>query len=724
MSWKQIMYPPDRAPLPVEPPFLRLASPRLELHVDRATGRGVRLVNRATGTDYFAAGGVGITFRLYDTQGVWLDGPAVRPTAVHQPDAQSVEVLYDAPRQHGVTVPVRLRLRYRLAADGALAADYAIEHLGGAAVIERVQFPVLCGLHEFAGAETQLLLPFIGGERRPQPVTQPYSDFEYIYPNEAMSFMALYSGREGLYLASCDPQFRWTVLRGRVVKKHAPPDLELIFETTPFLRAGETFASQTFDLCPYTGDWHAAADRYRAWLAQWFVPPAMPDSVRELRGLCELFFDITKESGAIERYDSTLLRRYAEDCYRQIGVEIAHLCGYHEGGFDAHYPLYEPLARIGGATGLKAIIAEYNAMPGRTTDIYINCRITDTGTDWWSQKGRHWACTSKDGTFFYEYYNGRYFTIACPAIPERRQWWYDKVEQFARAWGIAGLQVDQPHTTARECWAYREHGHRTPFDHWGPGFIELFAEMRRRLRAINPEFWSWGEAASDVFGQFFDISCCYVRYPDQKVAFGETDFATRDFVNDWRGYGMPEVFRYCCPQLVMLQAPRIVAGDPEDLIARINLIFAFSAILYWPGLEIGFDLERVPRSFRDYVRRLYDARQEARDTMIHGWFVDDIGLTATPPELYAKAYVSLPPRPPALSVVAINRDRKSPLAARLTIDPALLRARRPETAHLPADAAAWHWSEPLLGGARGEGTAAEIEIPPNRAALVRFVARS
>ena len=131
----------------------------------------------------------------------------------------------------------------------------------------------------------------------------------------------------------------------------------------------------------------------------------------------------------------------------------------------------------------------------------------------------------------------------------------------------------------------------------------------------------------------------------------------------------------------------------------------------------------MPRLFREYVRRLYDARHDARDTMIHGRFVDTVGLECAPPELYAKAYASLPGHPPAISVVVINRNRQDARPADVAILPASLRARRPEFAHLPQDAAAWQWRETLLEAhAQGTGARARIEIPPNRVALIRFVA--
>lgn len=719
MSWKQIPHPPDWRPLGPGPEHLTLEVEGLRLAVDTATGRAISLCSTAAGADFLAPPDAAITFRLLDTRGLWIDGPACGATEVRAVDGRGAEVVYDQPRQCGVTFPVRLTLRYDLASDAtfgpSVRCSYSLEHLGGESVIERVQFPVLTGLDEFAGERTELILPFIGGERRPAPLSGGWSDFEYIYPNEAMSWMLLHDSARGLYLASEDPSFRWTVLRGRTRRKSATPSLELLFETVPYLRAGGSCESQTFVLYPYAGTWHRAADRYRAWLETWWKPLDTPDWVRELRGLCELFLEMTNADGSVVRAEPDELFEYMQRCHAELGLDVAHICGYHEGGFDAQYPLYEPLERIGGSAGLRKFIARCNAQPGWTTDIYINCRITDVATEWWGQEGRRWACTSKDSTYFTEHYNGRYFTVACPAVRERTEYWVAKVRTLTRDLGSEGLQVDQPHTTARECWAFEVHDHETPFDHWGPGYIELFRAVRNELVAHGPRVWSWGEAASDVFSQFFDFSCCYVRYPDQKVAFGETDPETRDWVHDWRGYGMPEVFRYCCPEIPMIQGTRVTGDDIEGLIARLNVMFMFSPMVYWPSLSIGYDLELVPERFRSYFRRLWDLRHDLRDTMIHGRFRDVVGLDVSPQSVYAKLYVAGGGRRPGITVVAINRDSDASVQARVAV-------RQSEL--VPGlEAADWSWQERALtepAGQRGEGTASNLLIPANRLALIHF----
>lgn len=716
MAWRQIPHPPDFAFPNAGGDRIALSAGHVRVEWDRETGRVVELRGCGNGSAFLGANGPGITFRLLSADGLWIDGAHERAASVEQVSEDRVEVLYVHPRQCGVTFPVRLLLVYELTRDEFgphLRCGYELTHEGGDLIVERVQFPVLSGLTEFAGPATELVLPFIGGERRPAPVTGGWSDFEYIYPNEAMSWMLLHDGQRGLSLASEDPAFRWTVLRGRVLTKRAEKALELLFETCPYLRAGQTASSQPFVLYPYDGTWHRAADRYRAWLETWWQAPVSSDWVKELRALVELFFEMPYADGHVDRFEAERLLAYMRRCHAELGFDIAHVCGYHEGGFDAHYPLYRPLERIGGEAGLREFLAHCNAEPGWTTDIYVNCRITDIHTEWWGETGRHWACVGKDGTLTTEFYNGQYFTAACPSIPARQDYWCATVDRLTRGYGSEGLQVDQPHTTAREDWAFEAHGHDTPFDHWGPGYMELFRRIREQLTGREPRVWSWGEAASDVFSQYFDFSCCYVRYPDQRVAFGETDPATRDWVHDWRGFGMPEVFRYVCPEVPMIQCPRIFADDPADLYDRLHILFAYSPTLYWPSLSTGYDLDRVSEEFRAYLRRLWELRHDLRDTMIHGRFRDTVGVSADPPGLFAKAYVSGPGRRPGVTVVAIHRDRQAALEAAVAVDPARL---------LPTHAdAEWRWRE-CAGeeSLSGSGLRAEVRIAPNGMAVLHY----
>lgn len=714
MAWKQIPHPPDREPAPLGKERIYLEGSEIRAGFDTATGRLVELVSKATGVSFLAPGSVGGTWRLYDTRGLWIEGACERPAHILVYKPTQIEFVYENPHQSGVTFPIRFAIMYRVdELSGNLYTMGRITHLGGPEAIERVQFFVLSGLTEFAGPSTQLILPFIGGERRPAPLSGDWSDFEYIYPNEAMAWLAFCDGRESLYLQGCDGSYRWMTIRGRVARRRRPPEYEIGFEYCGLLREGESVSLPGAAIDRIGGTWHEAAHRYREWLRGVYRPAEIPARAQNLRGLIEMMFAYRDADGRMIERDPEELYAYARRCQKELGLDVAHLCGYHEGGFDAHYPLYHRvLPSIGGEEGLKRFIRRCNETPGMTTDIYINCRLTDMDTEWWGGKGLEWACRSKDGTPFVEYYNHRYFTVACPSADKRRDFWLDQVDRFVR-WGIQGIQIDQPHTTARECWELKEHAHSDPFEHWGQGSRLLFQLIRQRAQEIDPQVWLWGESASDAFSHFFDYSCIYARYPEARVYFGETDPATRDWVYDPRGFGMPEVFRYVCPEIRMLQCPRRILEDEGDAIESLNLIWTYGAIVYWPGNLIGYDLDRVPEGLRRHLKRIYDIRTAYPHILTRGIFRDTVGLQAAPETVYARLYITDRDRQ-GLAVAAINRDRGKAVEAEIAVDP--------EELGLSARWR-WRWIErgAAGGGEEGKGLAAKVRIPANGVALVEFI---
>jgi len=712
MAWRQIPYPPDRPALPGSGKGIEIGTSTLKLTLDRETGFACRL--RAVGEDLFAACGPGVTFRAYETRGLYLDGRGVRPSSVSVLSPGEIHVFYDRPRAGAYELPLRLLLKYKARADGALEFSYEVEHMGGPVVVERIQFPVFSDFREFAGSDTTLLLPFIGGESRPRPASGAWSDFEYIYPNEAFSFMLLYGSEWGLYLGSEDPEFRWTVLRGRRAgDKGGEAALELLFETAPFLRAGGRAASRPFVLDFFRGSWHRGADLYRRFMETWYRPLESRPFVRRLRGLIELFFSFDENGKATEKEPDELYR-YALECRERLGLDVAHLCGYHEGGFDARYPLYHRiLKRIGGAEGLKKFIRRCRS-DGFHTDIYTNCRITDIATDWWQETGRKWACVDKDSTFSLEYYNGRYFTVACPTSAGRAEKWLEEIRFLIGELGAEGLQVDQPHTTAREDWAFEEHGHSTPFDHWGPAFAEFFKRIVELGRSLNSDYWSWGEAASDYFSRFFDISCIYSRYPDQRVYFGETDPASKDWTYDERGYGRPELLKYLLPEPILLQCPVLVGASEEELTRRLSLIWSFAAMLYWPGHVLSYDLGSLPGNYLDYLKRLWDVRAESHDVFVEGRFTDTCGVESDAEGLVLpRFYVSRE----GLALAIVNGEEEEKTVS-FELDPSKAASGR---FSFPASSA-WRWEEKvaLENRASGEGLRGTVKIAPSRSVLLVF----
>ena len=302
----------------------------------------------------------------------------------------------------------------------------------------------------------------------------------------------------------------------------------------------------------------------------------MPDEVREFRALVELFFEMPYADGRVVRRTADELFAYMSRCHEEMGLDVAHICGYHIGGFDAEYPLYEPLPEIGGADGLRAFAARCNAHEGWTTDIYINCRIT-AQTDCGPAGARD--CRRARDIPTGNCHNGRYFSVAAPVSrsADATGW---KIEEITRMGEGPGRPA---RTTARS--AGPTIAITAPIRPLGSGFIDLF----RRIRKHSPSRATIRSGCRQRRLPVLRLVVLLRALPRPAGCGWRTDPATRDWEHDWRG-GMPELFRYAARGAVVA-GHMDPADHPEDL-ERLNIMFLYSPMLYWPSLSVEYDLTR------------------------------------------------------------------------------------------------------------------------------------
>jgi hypothetical protein len=83
-------------------------------------------------------------------------------------------------------------------------------------------------------------------------------------------------------LASYDPTFQQTDLEA--VPDAQNKTMTLGMRTLAFMEPGERWQSQTFVLATHDGDWHWAADRYRADSAAWLKERDVPEWIKSSHG--------------------------------------------------------------------------------------------------------------------------------------------------------------------------------------------------------------------------------------------------------------------------------------------------------------------------------------------------------------------------------------------------------------------------------------------------------
>ena len=95
-----------------------------------------------------------------------------------------------------------------------------------------------------------------------------------------------------------------------------------------FIAPGASQRSEPLVLEPFSGDWHAGADIYKAWRSTWHTAPKMPRWVREVHPWQQIQINSSEDRLSFPYKDLT---KYAEACKRW-GVKAIQLTGWQLGG--------------------------------------------------------------------------------------------------------------------------------------------------------------------------------------------------------------------------------------------------------------------------------------------------------------------------------------------------------------------------------------------------------
>lgn len=328
------------------------------------------------------------------------------------------------------------------------------------------------------------------------------------------------------------------------------------------LRPGESVELPPLVIAPHFGDWRVGARIYSDWAMTWMERPDIPEWVLRKPHWAWM--------GLKGQFASKPDRTYADLPKEAVeasahGINVLQVGGWLEHGHDTRYPDYVAGESLGGESGLIEAVHDIHACGGRIA-LYTNGRIVDpesslghiSGWQKWAVHGLTREHTSRmqrlhanfdlevpdpqqwdeAGVIAKEKY-GIDFAVMCPSCAEWRSLFVDRLCDLAEKYDVDGIYVDQ----VCGCWSYPcyadGHDHRFPYESWA-GYVDMLRELRRRLRAINPEIYLSTEGVGDIFGQFFDMLQGH---------------------NDWdsqvgqKALPMPELFRYTFPWLVVCTGP-------------------------------------------------------------------------------------------------------------------------------------------------------------------------
>ena len=373
--------------------------------------------------------------------------------------------------------------------------------------------------------------------------------------------------------------------------------------TGVFVEPGRTWTSCEFGVGVHQGDWHATADRFRAWLAGWWRPCDTPRAVREKIGLLHIH---THGFSGERHREFAELPAVAQDA-RRYGVRDLMVWDYtasvyyrpDRGDFWEMPPARE--------RELKKALAAVRAL-GSSVSSFVNWRLLAEYNSTWKRLKPlvqeslfgvglfGFPCGTMDGGAYGDpgYEMGSH-AVCCGADGYRP--YANRVLKRTFALGFDAIAVDQA-SEGNYCLS-RKHGHKSPWEAWQRTYA-WYAEVTRATRRRSPAAYTVAEIPDLYNTQHIDLWWNWM----------------------WRGNAWANlpVFRYVLPSMIPVWC---IDENQRDVIAE---AFAFGSFLAIATRDMTGHLSDAPE-LAAQVRRLARLRKATAPFVSHGRFLDDRGLT-------------------------------------------------------------------------------------------------
>jgi len=462
-----------------------------------------------------------------ERQTTWFDArDAVDVTTVDIPDGLIIRSTFG-----GMTVTVTVNLT------GSLSCwRMRVEGVPAGRAVKEMQCPVISGVMSVGGG--------VPGEAVATPVqsegylfTDPFpvvdnlplragypecrhagmGEVHGMYPGGlAMQMMLYYNGQSGLYLAAHDAGMHvkgfhlgqmadWGMFPVMWVSHH-PPEIP-----------GDAAFEYDTVVGVFHGDWHAGADIYKAWARrQWWCEKTLGE--RDIAPWLREGFGVWQMSNfhIPEIKLNHSLDQIAEETNaisRDAGVPLAGLIFNYEKGGAWTGPIGLPPKE--GAEACRAAMQKLKAagnhgfvyIPGGNW--YVAIDSYDPPFDSWKEfeeRGRAIAIVKEDGEVnLGSWYGGWHSSWLCPHTRGNREVLAEELLSCMR-WGIDWVQIDNfPCGGPMACYS-TEHGHPPGFGAWiTEDWRDTLADVRRRIKAVNPDAVLSTEGICEVFIPYLDI---------------------------------------------------------------------------------------------------------------------------------------------------------------------------------------------------------------------------
>lgn len=440
-------------------------------------------------------------------------------------------------------------------------------------------------------------------------------------PTPENSFLLILSEDEGIYVGCHDTsakervEFAFQLKPGYGKVGYVPPGDEIRGQTVnlefcaihfPFVQPGETYELSPIAMKPFSGDWHAGADIYKAWRDTWLKKPSVPTWLQEVHSWQQIQMSSWGDTLNIRYKD---LVQYGEDCAKH-GVQAIQLTGWTLYGQDGRLPIHDIDPRLGTREELKETIEKIQAMGVRVV-LYEKYTCTDVGTDWYRDELHKY--TSKDIFGNPHAHEGwRYDTPAHLAGINTRpyawmcmnseKWLEIAIDEIQKSLELnpAGILLDECQwhgSNAFYCFD-GTHGHRVPSYNFG-GDALFEKKLRKVLEERDPKLVLAGEGPYDLQNRHYGLT--YHR----------------------AGEGHVPAIRYIDPFLPMMSWVR--GYDDRE---SINLCLLYRYIISYEPRHFRGRLEEFPLTL-EYGKKVDAFRKKYREYLWDAEFYDTMGASVT-----------------------------------------------------------------------------------------------
>lgn len=599
---------------------MKLANDILSLEFDNATGSLVQIHDRRTGVRHLSSPSDGLLFRIVvpDEQ-KWLDRYAESHLAgkPHMAtDGDSLTIRFtDAKLVTGESSGIDVEAVVRLPAGSDEAMFTITVKNNSPFLIHEVWYPRVGGWRGYAGPGKDTILRGDLCSTDPHKFRKTLAPNGYTLANHhrrefygfafgmPFPFLDISGGGRGLSYIHYPTKIR---TGGAVVEdqNERRGDCRCAWSWVhqPFIQPGQTWISDPVGIAPNNGDWHATADRLRAWLDTWWRPADTPTRLRESIGYFNLY---ARDFFGLDVQPLSRMVRVARDL-KAHGIEDFCIWDVIMSIYlrpDTGDFLEDAPARLAEFT---RVLKEIRTL-GIQVSTLVNYRLTTAKNRSWKERGEKQAMRSMHGAPRYEHWSkcrgsfGDFVTThldeggacVCQADPEFQRWAVDLTERVLD-FGFSSVFIDQAFETS-VCFA-KDHGHPIP-GQGHEGANEWAAKAVAAIRKRDPEAYAIGENADIWTSRIIQLWW------------------------DWQWAGKrAEAFRYILPE--SLQSWIIDAYEHQHEIGK-AFALGFLLSLNVKGLEKP--LSDAPE-FAARIKRLAALRKRTAAFTVHARFRDRQGL--------------------------------------------------------------------------------------------------